>query len=139
MRELTIKREKVSTCGRAAVEIYITSPEAAELTIEGVPCRKLGEVKNGEAEIFSIGGDEATVYAVVADSAKDFVCDIVSGFTGRLIDVPIPENIERFKAVWTPLAERAADKGVRIAWENCHMGGNWLTGDWNIAHNPDAW
>ena len=74
MRELTIKREKVSTCSRAAVEIYITSPEAAELTIEGVPCRKLGEVKNGEAEIFSIGGDEATVYAVVADSAKDFVC-----------------------------------------------------------------
>jgi sugar phosphate isomerase/epimerase len=73
------------------------------------------------------------------DSAKDFGCDIVSGFTGRLIDVPIPENIERFKAVWTPLAERAADKGVRIAWENCHMGGNWLTGDWNIAHNPDAW
>jgi sugar phosphate isomerase/epimerase len=73
------------------------------------------------------------------DSAKDFGCDLVSGFTGRLIDVPIPENIERFKAVWTPLAERAADKGVRIAWENCHMGGNWLTGDWNIAHNPDAW
>jgi sugar phosphate isomerase/epimerase len=73
------------------------------------------------------------------DSAKDFGCDIVSGFTGRLIDVPIPENIERFKAVWTPLAERAADKGVRIAWENCHMGGNWLTGNWNIAHNPDAW
>ena len=43
------------------------------------------------------------------DSAKDFGCDIVSGFTGRLIDVPVPENIERFKAVWTPLAERAAD------------------------------
>ena len=73
------------------------------------------------------------------DSAKDFGCDIVSGFTGRLIDVPVPENIERFKAVWTPLAERAAEKGVRIAWENCHMGGNWLTGNWNIAHNPDAW
>ena len=74
MRELTIKREKVSTCGRAAVEIYITSPEAAELTIEGVPCRKLGELKNGETETFSVCSDAATVYAVVADSTKDFVC-----------------------------------------------------------------
>ena len=37
------------------------------------------------------------------------------------------------------LARRAADKGVRIAFENCAMDGNWATGDWNIAHNPDAW
>jgi sugar phosphate isomerase/epimerase len=28
---------------------------------------------------------------------------------------------------------------VKIAFENCAMGGNWQTGDWNIAHNPDAW
>ena len=41
--------------------------------------------------------------------------------------------------VWTRLAKRAADKGVRIAFENCAMDGNWATGDWNIAHNPDAW
>ena len=37
------------------------------------------------------------------------------------------------------LARRAADKGVRIAFENCAMDGNWASGDWNIAHNPDAW
>ena len=35
--------------------------------------------------------------------------------------------------------ERAADKGVRLAFENCAMDGNWASGDWNIAHNPDAW
>ena len=28
---------------------------------------------------------------------------------------------------------------MKIAFENCAMGGNWQTGDWNIAHNPDAW
>ena len=85
------------------------------------------------------GENARSNFVRLIDCAKDFGCDIVSGFTGRLIDVPVPENIERFKAVWTPLAERAADKGIRIAWENCHMGGNWLTGNWNIAHNPDAW
>jgi sugar phosphate isomerase/epimerase len=28
---------------------------------------------------------------------------------------------------------------VRLAFENCAMDGNWASGDWNIAHNPDAW
>lgn len=77
--------------------------------------------------------------AQLIDQAKEFDCDIVSGFTGRLPGVSIPDNMERFKQVWTPLAERAAGQGVRIAWENCSMGGDWQTGDWNIAHNPDAW
>jgi sugar phosphate isomerase/epimerase len=37
------------------------------------------------------------------------------------------------------LAQRAADKGVRIAFENCAMDGDWRRGDWNIAHDPAAW
>jgi len=41
--------------------------------------------------------------------------------------------------VWGELSRRAADKGVRLAFENCAMNGNWASGDWNIAHNPDAW
>ena len=49
------------------------------------------------------------------------------------------DSLPRFKEVWGELARRAADKGVRIAFENCAMDGNWATGDWNIAHNPDAW
>jgi sugar phosphate isomerase/epimerase len=52
---------------------------------------------------------------------------------------PVPESIPRFKEVWSPLVERAANQGVRIAFENCPMGGDWKTGDWNIAFNPDAW
>ncbi len=68
-----------------------------------------------------------------------FDCDIVGGFTGRIRGVPIHESIKAFKKTWTPLAKRAADKGVRIAYENCDMGGTWQAGDWNIAHNPTAW
>jgi len=37
------------------------------------------------------------------------------------------------------LAKRAADKGVRLAFENCNMDGDWYRGDWNIAHNPTVW
>ncbi len=73
------------------------------------------------------------------DHAHDFGCDLVCGFTGRLTDRPIPESLSRFKEVFGPLARRAADRGVRIAFENCPMGGDWQRGDWNIAHNPTAW
>jgi len=73
------------------------------------------------------------------DCAALFGTDIVSGFTGREPDRPIPDNIPRFKEVWTPIVEYAASKKVRVAFENCNMGGNWRTGSWNIAINPDAW
>jgi hypothetical protein len=63
----------------------------------------------------------------------------VTGFTGRITDHPIPASIPRFKEVFGRLAKRAEDKGVKLAFENCDMGGNWNTGDWNIAHNPSAW
>lgn len=73
------------------------------------------------------------------DHAHLFGTSTVSGFTGRLRGKPLPDSLPRFREVWGPLARRAADKGVRIAFENCAMDGNWADGDWNIAHNPDAW
>ena len=72
------------------------------------------------------------------DSAYLFDCNVVCGFTGRL-DKSIPDNIERFKEVWTPLTEQAAAKGVKIGFENCNMGGSWGRGRFNIAINPAAW
>ncbi|HEX2948735.1 MAG TPA: sugar phosphate isomerase/epimerase family protein [Armatimonadota bacterium] len=73
------------------------------------------------------------------DAADLFGCDVVGGFTGRLIDVPVDQQMDRFVEVFDPLARRAADRGVRIAFENCPKGGNWFTGGWNIAHSPLAW
>ncbi len=73
------------------------------------------------------------------DNAHLFGTDIVAGFTGRLRGKPLPDSLPRYRQVWGELARRAADKGVRIAFENCAMEGNWASGDWNIAHNPDAW
>jgi len=73
------------------------------------------------------------------DAAGLFGCDLVTGFAGRIVDRPIPDSMKRFKQVFGPLAKRAADKGVRLAFENCDMGGDWHRGGWNIAHNPTAW
>lgn len=73
------------------------------------------------------------------DNAHHFGATCVAGFTGRLRGRPIEESLPRYREVWSELARRAADRGVRIAFENCAMDGNWQVGDWNIAHNPDAW
>jgi sugar phosphate isomerase/epimerase len=73
------------------------------------------------------------------DAAPLFGCDVVCGFTGRIVGKSIPDSMKAYKKVFEPLAKRAADKGLRIAFENCEMGGNWNTGDWNIAHGPAAW
>jgi sugar phosphate isomerase/epimerase len=73
------------------------------------------------------------------DNAHHFGATCVAGFTGRLRGRPLTESLPRYREVWSELATRAADKGVRIAFENCAMDGNWQIGDWNIAHNPDAW
>ena len=78
-------------------------------------------------------------WEALIDNAHLFGTDIVAGFTGRMRGQSIPNSIPRFKDVFGALADRAGEKGVRLAFENCSMGGTWDAGDWNIAHNPDAW
>jgi sugar phosphate isomerase/epimerase len=78
-------------------------------------------------------------WRTLIDNAHLFGCDLVTGFAGRVVDKPINESMKRYAQVFGPLAKRAADKGVRLAFENCDMGGDWWRGNWNCAHNPAAW
>ena len=73
------------------------------------------------------------------DAASLFGCDIVSGFAGRIPGRPVPESYGHFGTVFRPLAKRAADRGIRLAFENCEMRGSWEQGEWNFAHAPQAW
>ncbi len=79
------------------------------------------------------------VWEQLIDHAHLFGTDLVCGFAGRLRNRPIGESIPRFKEVFGDLARRAADRGVRLAFENCSMDGTWKSGDWNIAVSPEAW
>ncbi|GMQ82363.1 MAG: sugar phosphate isomerase/epimerase [Rhodothermia bacterium] len=71
--------------------------------------------------------------------ADAFGARVIGGFTGRLTDRSIPESISKFAEVFAPIVDQAGEKGLTIGFENCSMGGDWSTGDWNIAHGPDAW
>ena len=90
----------------------------------------------GESEV-----DEKTrqSWYVAIDHATHFGCDLVTGFAGGVLGKPVPDSMERFKAVFSPILERAIKRDVRIAFENCPMGGGWDSAGPNIAFCPDAW
>ncbi|RXZ79706.1 sugar phosphate isomerase/epimerase [Paenibacillaceae bacterium] len=86
-------------------------------------------------------GDDADTLASwerLIDHAEAFGTGLVAGFTGR-VPGSIDKSIPRFAEVFGELAKRAEDRGVRLAFENCDMGGTWQDGPYNIAHNPTAW
>ncbi len=86
-----------------------------------------------------IDAQVASDWSRLIDAAGGFGCSLVCGFTGRLTDLPVPDSIPCFREVFSRLAAQAEDRGVRLAFENCEMRGNWERGDWNIAHSPAAW
>jgi sugar phosphate isomerase/epimerase len=85
--------------------------------------------------------DEETLrgYKRLIDTAGRFGSPLVSGFTGRIPGRPFEESIKPWKKAFGELLNRAEARGVRIAMENCRMGGTWKTGNWNLAIGPDAW
>jgi len=78
-------------------------------------------------------------FARCIKAARMFNCDIVAGFAGALEDRPVQESMAQVRKVWGKMAKVAEDNGVRIAWENCDMGGTWERPQWNVAHAPSAW
>ena len=76
-------------------------------------------------------------YAI--DNAHLFGAKTVATFAGALEGQPVDAAIPRFKEVFSELAKRAEDRGVRLAIENCPMSGDWRHPTCNIGFNPDAW
>ena len=91
-------------------------------------------LEDGEIDKKTLKGWETLI-----DHAHLFGADTICGFTGRIRGKPIEQSLPQFTKVFSELCKRAADLNVRLAFENCAMDGNWKTGDWNIAHSPDAW
>ncbi len=109
--------------------------------------RQAKDVLGDQAIISSLGiygnplQDEKTAadWEVVIRACKHFDAKVVCGFAGALEDRPVDQSMPKFKEVFGRLAKVAADEGVKIAFENCDMGGTWEAPKWNIAHAPRAW
>jgi sugar phosphate isomerase/epimerase len=77
----------------------------------------------------------------VVDAAGELGVDTVGTFVGNDRSRPVPENLRTFAEVWPPLVAHAAQRGVRIAIENCPMifsYDEWPAGD-NLAASPAIW
>lgn len=106
MRRLWITRRKATAACLAKMKVYIEDPEGDTL-INGFPCRKLGDLKNGQKVSFSIGEEAARVF-VVADTLSrnlynEFV-EIPAGeedvvLTGRNVLRPFSGNPFHFDNV----------------------------------------
>lgn len=75
MRYLTIRRYGCFAGCLADYKVYIEVPDRPEITIDGVPCRKLGVLKNGGAQTFAIDDGAARVFVIAGRMSKDFVND----------------------------------------------------------------
>ena len=74
-------------------------------------------------------------------AAERLSVGIVNTFIGRDQTRTIDENWHRFKQVWKPLIQFAADHGIRIGIENCPMfftEDEWPAGQ-NLAYCPAVW
>lgn len=72
MRYLAITRKKTFVASLIKMKVYIED-ESNELTIADVPCKKLGEIKNGETVTFEIDEHEAKIF-VIADTLSKGYC-----------------------------------------------------------------
>jgi len=109
--------------------------------------REVAAVIGDKAVVSSLGlygnplQNERTAHdlGVLIDQAHLFGTNLVCGFAGALDGQRVDQAMGRFKQVWTDLAKRAEQRGVRLAFENCDMGGTWDQPRLNIAHAPAAW
>ena len=79
-------------------------------------------------------------WKALIDNAHLFGARNVAGFTGRVRGQPLEASLPAFKKVWGELAAprrrqgRAGSRSRTAPWTATGR-----RGDWNIAHNPDAW
>ena len=76
MRNLTVLRKKTFVASLTSMKVYIEDQDSGELTINNVPCRKLGELKNGEEQTFSIDEKALKVFVIAGLASKDYCYDV---------------------------------------------------------------
>ncbi len=77
----------------------------------------------------------------VIDAARALGVGLVGTFVGRDKTKNVPDNFVEFRSVWPGLVDYAAERGVRIAIENCPMIFSYdeWPGGTNLASSPAAW
>jgi len=67
----------------------------------------------------------------VLEAAAELGVPVVSAHVGYIRGEKLEKQVEEFKKVFTPIAEKAEKLGVKIAFENCP--------GWTVATTPEIW
>lgn len=101
MRNLTITREKSFVGCAMKMKIYLEDTQSGTLEINGVPCRELGRLKNGEMQTFVIGDEAARVFVIADQLSKKFCNDFYQ------IPAGTEDVVLSGKARWNPATGNA--------------------------------
>ena len=75
MRHVYLTREKSIAACLATLNVYIEVAENSEITIGGVPCRRVSTIKNGETVSFPIGNEAVKVFVIADTISKEYCKD----------------------------------------------------------------
>lgn len=122
MRFLCIERKRSFAAALATMKVYIEDSVAGDLQINGVLCRKLGTLKNGETANFRISEAAAKVFVICDRVSKDFCFDsydVPAGsaniaLSGNCILNPIAGNPFRFSGEETKKDRKLRNKILLI-------------------------
>lgn len=85
------------------------------------------------------GKENAEYFERLLEKAALVGVDVVGTFAGRDPERSVEDNVPLFKKVWSKLAKKAEDLGVKVAFENCPMFHSFPFRGVNIAFTPRAW
>ena len=64
MRKLTVLRRKTFAACFTKMKVYIEEPIFGDTVISGVKCRRIGELKNGEAKTYGVAEGERKIFVL---------------------------------------------------------------------------
>jgi len=76
MRKLTIMRKKAAAASLCKFKVYVEDHTESEIVVAGIPCKKIGELKNGEESTFEVSTDAVKLVVIADMASKDWCNDI---------------------------------------------------------------
>ena len=113
MRNLTISRKKSAAASLVRMKVYVEDHALPGLYINGVPCRKIGVLKNGESASFKVPTRAVKIFIVGNKSARNYSNDcyqLDEGYeditlSGKNVFNPFERNPFRFEENENPQME----------------------------------
>lgn len=76
MRNVTIERKKSFVGSLAKFRVFAEDAQAPDMMIQGVPCRKVGEMKNGETITFEVGEEATKLFVINGQASQEFCVEL---------------------------------------------------------------